>query len=108
MALPYCHVVVPDSEMHSLLSRSQAGQRNGSLVVRRLSDLPALLPDLIDQAWSAPDFASRWDWAASGGPFCLNEEDLVKAVPKESPAGDCQFNGSVALSVVMDCYVLPR
>lgn len=86
MALPYCHVVVPDGEMHSLLSPSQAGQRNGSLIVRRLRDLPALLPDLIDRARSAPDDASRWDWAASGGPFCLDEEDLVTGLPKQSPA----------------------
>jgi hypothetical protein len=46
MAVPHCHAVVPDSEMANLLSRSQAGQRNGTLIVKSLTELPDLLPGL--------------------------------------------------------------
>jgi hypothetical protein len=40
MAMPYCHVVVPDSEMADLLPLSGAGPRHGTKVITRLSDLP--------------------------------------------------------------------
>jgi hypothetical protein len=40
MAVPYCHVVVPDREMASLLSRSRAAERHGTQVITALPDLP--------------------------------------------------------------------
>jgi hypothetical protein len=86
MAVPYCHAVVPDSKMANLLSRSQAGQRNGTLIVKSLTELPDLLPGLADQARSAGDDTARWDWAASGGQYCLDEEDLLSDLPSRPPA----------------------
>jgi hypothetical protein len=44
MAVPYCHVVVPDREMASLLSRSGTGPRLGTRIITTLSDLPNAPP----------------------------------------------------------------
>ncbi|MFB6619003.1 hypothetical protein ACFCV9_33075 [Streptomyces sp. NPDC056367] len=48
-ALPYCHVVVPDADMADLLSRSKAGQRSGTRIVKRLQALPAELTALRER-----------------------------------------------------------
>jgi hypothetical protein len=61
MAVPYCHVVVPDREMADLRSRSRAGQRNGTRVLSRLRDLPDQLAALQDQARSTDHDASSSD-----------------------------------------------
>src|SRR5690349_19744671 len=45
MAVPYCHIVVPDREMTSLLSRSSTGPRYGTRIITILSELPDALPN---------------------------------------------------------------
>lgn len=87
MAVPYCHVVVPDSEMADLLSRSRAGQRNGTRVLSRLRDLPDELADLQDRARSADHAASRSDWVGPGEGFCTDGEELRTTVPDRLRAG---------------------
>lgn len=86
LAVPYCHVVVPDKEMADLLTRSDAGQRNGTQIVPRLTDLPDLLPDLIDAAQAAGGDVTGWDWAGPGGSFCLDMTELLADLPNQSPA----------------------
>jgi hypothetical protein len=50
MAVPYCHVVVPDREMVSLLPRSGTGPRHETKIVTTLPGLPDALPELAEQA----------------------------------------------------------
>ncbi|WP_371579562.1 hypothetical protein [Streptomyces sp. NBC_01314] len=80
MAVPYCHVVVPDREMADLLSRSRAGQRNGTRVLSRLRDLPGELTALRDQVPPAAD-AIGSDWVGPGEGFCTDGEELRATAP---------------------------
>ena len=50
MAIPYCHLVVPDKQMANFLGRSRAGERNGTEVVTKLDDLPRRLEPLVARA----------------------------------------------------------
>jgi hypothetical protein len=61
IAMPYCHVVVPDREMASLLARSGAGPRYGTKVITSLSGLPGVLLELTEQARNAPGDQTGWD-----------------------------------------------
>ncbi len=65
-AVPYCHVVVPDREMASLLSRSRAAERHGTQIIAALPDLPDALPDLAGQAQNAAGDRTGWDWPGRG------------------------------------------
>jgi hypothetical protein len=70
LAVPYCHVVVPDREIADLMDRSKAGPRNGTHVLRGLRDLPDILADLTAQAAHA-----NWggeDWVKDGEEFCMD------------------------------------
>lgn len=80
MAVPYCHVVVPDREMASLLSRSLTGPRYGTKITT-LSGLPDALPELAEQARNTPGDRTGWDWAGQWDGYCLDWNDLLKSVP---------------------------
>ncbi|MFF4802242.1 hypothetical protein ACFY1U_28205 [Streptomyces sp. NPDC001351] len=86
MAVPYCHVVVPDREMADFLSRSRAGQRNGTRVLSRLRDLPDELAALRDQVRSVDVDASGSDWVGPGEGFCTGWEELRATAPGQFPA----------------------
>lgn len=83
LAVPYCHIVVPDKEMTDFLTRSHAGQRNGTQIVRELTDLPDLLPGLVDAAQPAGGDITGWDWAGPGEGLCLDINDLLAATRAE-------------------------
>lgn len=74
LAVPYCHVVVPDRDAADLLIRSKAHIRYGTHVVPRLHDLPEVLADLR----VSPDIVnlSGWDHVGPDAPFCVTEADL--------------------------------
>ena len=76
IAIPYCHVVVPDSEMASLLSRSGTGPRYGTKIISRLSELPDVLAELTVPARNAPGDRTGWDWAGHWDGYCLDWNDL--------------------------------
>jgi hypothetical protein len=86
LAVPYCHVVVPDREMAHLLARSQAGKRCDTRIAGRLDELPDMLPDLVSQARSAGGDLTGWDWAGPGEGFCLDMEELLNGLPSQPPA----------------------
>jgi hypothetical protein len=88
LAVPYCQVVVPDKEMGDFLARSGAGERNQTRIIRRLAELPDLLPDMITAAQATAGDATGWDWAgqAPGEGFCLDVDDLLAARPSQAPA----------------------
>jgi hypothetical protein len=86
MAVPYCHVVVPDREMASLLSRSHAAERHGTQVIPALRDLPDALRGLAGQARNAPGDRTGWDWAGPWDGYCLDWSDLASTVPGQPPA----------------------
>ncbi|MFJ6897493.1 hypothetical protein [Streptomyces hokutonensis] len=86
MAVPYCHVVVPDREMADLLSRSRAGQRHGTRILSRLRDLPDGLAALRSQVRSADDDVSGSDWVGPNEGFCTDDEELRATVPIHPPA----------------------
>jgi len=86
LAVPYCHVVVPDREMAHLLTRSRAGERTGTRIVSRLDQLPGMLPDLASHARSAGGDLTGWGWAGPGEEFCLDMEELLKGLPSQPPA----------------------
>lgn len=74
LAVPYCHVVVPDRDAADLLTRSKAHIRYGTRVVPRLHDLPSVLADLR----VPPDIVnlSGWDHVGPDAPYCVTEDDL--------------------------------
>ncbi|GCD48423.1 hypothetical protein [Streptomyces paromomycinus] len=78
LAVPYCHVVVPDREIADLLGRSKAGPRNGTHVLRGLRDLPDLLADLARTAATSHHRVSDEDWVRQGEEFCMTMEDLQR------------------------------
>ncbi len=86
MAVPYCHVVVPDREMASLLSRSRTAERHGTQIIAALPDLPDALPRLAEQARNAPGDRTGWDWAGPWDGYCLDWSDLVNSATGQSPA----------------------
>lgn len=85
-AVPYCHVVVPDREMASLLSRSRAAERHGTQIIAALPDLPDALPDLAGQARNAPGDRTGWDWAGPWDGYCLDWSELASSAPGQQPA----------------------
>jgi hypothetical protein len=86
MAMPYCHVVVPDSEMADLLSRSDAGSRHGTKIITKLSALPGVLPELAGKARDATGDQTGWDWAGPWDGYCPHWADLVDGVRRQPPA----------------------
>jgi hypothetical protein len=86
MAMPYCHVVVPDSEMTDSLSRSDAGPRHGTKIITKLSALPGLLPELARKARNAPGDQTGGDWAGPWDGYCLDWTDLVNGTRCQPPA----------------------
>ena len=87
MAVPYCHVVVPDSEMAHFLSRSGAGQRHGTTIITRLTGLPDALAELIHQARDAEGDRIGWDWSGPWDGFCLDLVGAENLVHVMRPAG---------------------
>ncbi|MFB8023874.1 hypothetical protein ACFC36_35455 [Streptomyces rubiginosohelvolus] len=86
MAVPYCHVVVPDREMANLLSRSKAGPRTGTRIVTRLRDLPGELADLQTRIHPADGGSWDADWVAPDEDFCTDMEDLRALAPRRPAA----------------------
>jgi hypothetical protein len=85
MAIPYCHVVVPDREMASLLSRSGTGPRHGTKIITTLAALPDVLPELTEHARNAPGDQTGWDWAGPWDGYCLDWASLLKSVRDQPP-----------------------
>lgn len=67
IAVPYCHVVVPDGAAADALARRRTGHRTGTLVTKKLDELIEALPDLVERAMQLPD-PSGWDrvWPGVG------------------------------------------
>jgi hypothetical protein len=86
MAVPYCHIVIPDREMASLLSRSRTAERHGTTIITTLAELPDALPELADQARDAPGDRTGWDGAGPWDGYCLDWSDLLKSAPRQPPA----------------------
>lgn len=86
MAVPYCHIVVPDREMASLLSRSRAAERYGAQIITALPDLPDVLSGLAEQARNAPGDRTGWDWAGPWDGYCLDLSDLASSATGQPPA----------------------
>ena len=86
MAVPYCHVVVPDREMASLLSRSRAAERHGTQIITALPHLPDALPGLAEQARNAPGDRTGWDWAGPWDGYCLDWSELASSATSRQPA----------------------
>lgn len=86
MAVPYCHVVVPDREMASLLSRSRAAERHGTQIIAALPNLPDALSGLAGQARSAQGDQTGWDWAGPWDGYCLDWPYLVDGASAQPPA----------------------
>ncbi|MFG2825286.1 hypothetical protein ACGFX4_38395 [Kitasatospora sp. NPDC048365] len=81
-AVPYCHLVVPDSEMADLLARSKAGQRCGTQILSKLNRLPQALSGLTEQARQLNAPADGWELTLPGEAFCTDEAVLQTAALK--------------------------
>lgn len=86
MAVPYCHIVVPDREIASLLSRSGTGPRHGTKIITKLSALPDALPALAEQARNAPGDRTGWDWAGPRDGYCPDLDRLIENTRRQPPA----------------------
>lgn len=71
LALPYCHAVLVDGMMTDFLGRSGVARYSGTKVVRRLTDLLDVLPELSSQAAIMGGDPTGWDWAGPGEGFCM-------------------------------------
>jgi hypothetical protein len=65
---------------------NRAAERHGTKIVAALSALPDALPELAEQARSAPGDRTGWDWAGPWDGYCLDWSDLLKSVPSRPPA----------------------
>jgi hypothetical protein len=81
IAIPYCHVVVPDGEMASLLSRSGTSARYGTRIISSLLELADVLPELTEHARNAPGDRTGWDWAGQWDGYCLDWNEIRESVP---------------------------
>ncbi|MGW2785933.1 hypothetical protein ACWC3X_32565 [Streptomyces populi] len=90
LAVPYCHVVVPDRDIADLMDRSKAGLRNGTSVLRGLHDLPDVLAGLTAQVHSPQDGLGDEDWIRDGEAFCTDLAGLRPHVPIQNST----LNGS--------------
>ncbi len=86
IAVPYCHVVVPDREMATLLARSHAAERHGTLILAGLAGVPAALHQLAEQARNAPGDRTGWDWAGPWDGYCLDWSELLGSAPNPPAA----------------------
>ena len=71
LALPYCHAILVDGMMTDFLGRSSIARYSGTRVLRRLTDLLDVLPDLSAQAAILGGDPTGWDWAGPGEGFCM-------------------------------------
>ena len=55
IAVPYCHVVVPDGAVADALSRVKAGDRHGTTILRSPAELQEVLPGMVQRAMTLPD-----------------------------------------------------
>jgi hypothetical protein len=74
LAVPYCHIVMPDRDAAHLLTRSNAHIRYGTKVITRLGDLPGVLADI--NVPDSLDNLSGWDHVGPAAPFCATEADI--------------------------------
>lgn len=65
IAVPYCHVVIPDGAAADALVRRKTGDLTGTLVTKRLDELMDTLPELVQRARRLPD-PSGWDRVCPG------------------------------------------
>ena len=65
IAVPYCHVVVPDGAAADALVRRKTGAGTGTLVTKKLDELREALPDLVERAKELSD-PSGWDRVCPG------------------------------------------
>ena len=88
--VPHCHVVVPEREMASLLSRSGIGPCDGTKIITTISELPHALPELAEQARNAQetgpagigqDNGSRMQRNAAAALCCCTKSEV------QTPAG---------------------
>lgn len=68
-ALPYGHAVLVDGMMTDFLGRSAVACYSGTRVLRRLTDLLDLLPELSAQATLLGGAPTGWEWAGPGEGF---------------------------------------
>ena len=102
MAIPYCHVVVPDREMADLLSRSDTGPRHGTKIITTLSDLPNALPELAEQARHVPGDRTGWDWATSDSACACERGSLIdRAAASASAVSHRTRSGAVSAAARM-------
>jgi hypothetical protein len=86
MAVPYCHLVVPNREMANLLSRSGTGPRYGTKIITTLAELPVALPGMVEQAQDVSGDRTGWDWAGQWDGYCIDWNDLLKSAPRKPSA----------------------
>jgi hypothetical protein len=82
LAVPYCHVVVPDKDAADLLRRSRAHTRHGTRVLTRLVELCPIVEELAAGVHQAN--RSGWDHVGPEAPFCATEADLPPSIRRHS------------------------
>ncbi|QLJ02848.1 hypothetical protein HZZ00_18755 [Streptomyces sp. NEAU-sy36] len=88
LAVPYCHVVVPDREIADLMDRSKAGPRNGTHVLRGLRDLPDVLADLTTRARTSSGGLGSDGWVRDDEEFCMDLADLAALAAAQASGQD--------------------
>lgn len=79
LATPYCHAVLPDRQIGNLLGRSKVEERNGTRVLRRMTDLLDILPEYMRKAELLGGDRTGWDWMGPGEGFASSLDGMPDA-----------------------------
>lgn len=78
IAVPYCAVVVTDKAAADALNRVRAGERHGTFITSKLTELAEVLPEMVQYAQTLPD-PSGWETLSPGVGFKpLTAEQVVE------------------------------
>jgi hypothetical protein len=69
VAVPYCRLVVTDKDAAASLARTKAGERNGTVILSRLADVPDVLRTLEVEAEKLDGDVTGWDCVGPGVGF---------------------------------------
>lgn len=85
LAIPYCHVVVLDSDAADMAKRTRADLRHGTVILSRMREIPTALDSLVDVAATITD-KSGWDEVGPAADFCMSWNQLTRLVTQPATA----------------------
>lgn len=82
ISVPCCHVVIADRDAASLVQRTRASERFGTIVSSNVEELPTLLEDLISTNINCESEPSDWTSVAPGNGYTITPLEPLLDVPE--------------------------